>query len=238
MENKIQRVVRARIASFTSSILEIDSVDHSSTNGDLRETILKRLLTAILPKQFSVRSGFICDATGGVSRQLDLVIIDNYRTPEILLDGDVDFIPVEAALMAIEVKSIVKAGNGGALHQLQSQINSVTSLKPVTVVTHSSNVQSSYIVPFLLFGFKSDVTFDTLKSWFGELNGLNTICIFNRELRWRGKNIEQQNPLDKHEEVLRFVAMVVEIAERVTGLRKEAPRNMHYYIAGIPRVQR
>lgn len=108
--NKIQNVVRARLAGFAAKIAEITEIEHSSTNGDLRETVLKDLVTSILPKQFSVRSGFICDVFGGVSRQLDLVVVDNTCTPEVLLQGDAAFIPVEAALVVIEIKATIKTG--------------------------------------------------------------------------------------------------------------------------------
>ncbi len=237
--NKIQNVVRARLAGFAAKIAEITEIEHSSTNGDLRETVLKDLVTSVLPKQFSVRSGFICDVLGGVSRQLDLVVVDNTCTPEILLQGDAAFIPVEAALVVIEIKATIKTGEKGTLEQVKKQIDSVVALQPMIINGCVENLPTSrkieYKIPFLVFGFSSDVSKDNLLHWLNETQNLNGICVFQREYQWKSlkEGIMSRNADGTHSELLLFASSVVSAAETISAMRIGVPRNMYAYIEGV-----
>ncbi len=223
--NKIQNVVRARLAGFAAKIAEITEIEHSSTNGDLRETVLKDLVTSVLPKQFSVRSGFICDVLGGVSRQLDLVVVDNTCTPEILLQGD-------------EIKATIKTGEKGTLEQVKKQIDSVVALQPVVINGCVENLPTSrkieYKIPFLVFGFSSDVSKDSLLHWLNETQNLNGICVFQREYQWKSlEGITSRNADGTHSELLLFASSVVSAAETISAMRIGVPRNMYAYIEGV-----
>lgn len=50
-------------------------VDHPLLLGDARETIIRGILTRILPSVFEIGCGQIVDSTGNTSNQIDIVIV-------------------------------------------------------------------------------------------------------------------------------------------------------------------
>lgn len=79
---------------------------HGPTIGTFREAIWKSLFEQIIPKKFIVeQSVFIVDSKGGVSKEVDLAIIDELYTPYIFRQGHLKFVPIEAVAVAVECKS-------------------------------------------------------------------------------------------------------------------------------------
>lgn len=80
--------------------------EHGTTIGTFREAVWKELFEQIVPKKFVVeQSVFILDSHGSVSKEVDLVILDEMYTPYIFRQGHLKFIPIEAVAVAIECKS-------------------------------------------------------------------------------------------------------------------------------------
>jgi hypothetical protein len=52
-------------------------IDHPGESGRAREQILTAFIRRLVPSTFGVSTGFVIDAVGGLSRQLDVVV---YRT--------------------------------------------------------------------------------------------------------------------------------------------------------------
>ncbi len=89
---------------------------HGTTIGMCREDVWEELFQMVIPKKFVMEhSVFIIDAGGGVSKEVDLVIMDEMYTPYIFHYGRLKFIPIEAVAAVIECKS-----KGGGL---ESEIN-------------------------------------------------------------------------------------------------------------------
>ena len=82
-----------------------DALLHQGEKGRSREAILGDVLRQILPGCFSIGSGFIINCLGEISRQQDLVILDNYFNRPIQLAGGVGVYPVESVYATLEVKS-------------------------------------------------------------------------------------------------------------------------------------
>jgi hypothetical protein len=229
--NKIRSVIQARCHKFVAGIREVSQLDHKATNGDLRESMLKSVRADILPKRFSIRSGFICDMFGNVSPQLDIIVIDNACTPEIVLDSDVAFVPIEAALVAIEVKSTLNSGEHGALHQVEGQISKVYSLNPG--VTTTTGAQKYYNVHFMLFGFSTKLSRDYLRSWIQQNTSVKVICVLNNyTIVNHSKDLSIFESQNGAEEMLAFLASVIENAEQISRKREGEPRNMYHYLMG------
>jgi len=236
-KNKIQEVIKSKLAEVDSKIRAIKEVQHPGTNGDLRELIIKDLIALMLPKQFSIRSGFICDSIGGCSKQLDIIIIDNLRTPDLLLLDDVSFIPLEAALLVIEIKSVIQSSskhNKGTIEQVKQQIKSVLSLQNIII---NSNEKSVCKVPFILFGFSSHLSQRTLNKFLTENVNVFGVCVYQREYQGinREAKLEIKTNDEDFSELLAFLGDVVRAAELASGLRGSVPRNTHAYIKGIPK---
>jgi hypothetical protein len=65
-----------------------DLVSHGAEKGRIVEGVVGTALQTVLPKRFSIGSGFAITATGKTSTQLDLVIYDmQYNSPLILEGG-------------------------------------------------------------------------------------------------------------------------------------------------------
>lgn len=80
--------------------------EHGTTIGTFREVLWKDLFEQLVPKKFVVeQSVFIMDSKGKVSKEVDLVILDEIYTPYIFRQGHLKFIPIEAVAVAIECKS-------------------------------------------------------------------------------------------------------------------------------------
>jgi len=76
-------------------------ISHGPTVGNYREHILRSLLTKYLPSKFSVVTGFI----EGLSRQIDILIIDSTNYSPVFKEGDLVVARREAVRAIIEVKS-------------------------------------------------------------------------------------------------------------------------------------
>lgn len=92
LEGKFQR-----IASLTP---------HGGTSGSYHEEILRSVLRNFLTKRFSVKTGFIYLDEKSVSKQIDILIIDeNEPAAYVFQEGDVAIVMPEAVVAVIEVKT-------------------------------------------------------------------------------------------------------------------------------------
>lgn len=86
---------------------------HPTTTGTAREDTWKQLFEMIIPKKFVIeQSVFIIDSSfedeksqTGISKEVDLAIIDETYTPYIFQYGRIKFIPIEAVAVVVECKS-------------------------------------------------------------------------------------------------------------------------------------
>lgn len=86
--------------------LKLYNRNHPTTTGSLREDIWMQIFERIVPKKFVIeRSIFIIDSYRGISKEVDLAIIDNTYTPYIFQYGRLKYVPIEAVAAVIECKS-------------------------------------------------------------------------------------------------------------------------------------
>jgi hypothetical protein len=80
-------------------------IPHAGEKGAAREDVVRGFLKDYLPKRFGVGSGFVVDAAGAVSRQLDAVVYDQLAAPTFPVTDTQRFYPAEAVAGAISIKS-------------------------------------------------------------------------------------------------------------------------------------
>lgn len=85
--------------------LELQLMDHPGELGRDREKVIRAFLKRHLPKRFIVSTGFVFDATGKVSEQIDVIIADALVCPVFKTAGGIRFFPCEAVVAAGQVKS-------------------------------------------------------------------------------------------------------------------------------------
>ena len=122
MANKIiDELIEERIDIFRSAFAQRAKVlfhddekrnklRHPGEFGTYREGITRDFLQSFLPQRLAIDTGFIVNALGETSGQIDLVIYDPSLTPPLESKNRQRFFPVETVIAAGEVKSDVDKG--------------------------------------------------------------------------------------------------------------------------------
>ena len=122
MANKIiDELIEERIDIFRSAFAQRAKVlfhddekpnklRHPGEFGTYREGITRDFLQSFLPQRLAIDTGFIVNALGETSGQIDLVIYDPSLTPPLESKNRQRFFPVETVITAGEVKSDVDKG--------------------------------------------------------------------------------------------------------------------------------
>lgn len=120
MSNKIiDELIEERIDIFRSAFAQRAKVlfhdedkhnrlRHPGEFGTYRESITGDFLQSFLPQRLAIDTGFIVNALGEVSGQIDLVIYDPSLTPPLESQNRQRFFPIETVIAAGEVKSDVR----------------------------------------------------------------------------------------------------------------------------------
>ena len=77
---------------------------HHGEKGRGAEDVVRSMLQSVLPRRFSVGTGFIINSLQGASQQSDIVIYDHLWNSPIILPGGVGLFPIECVYSTIEVK--------------------------------------------------------------------------------------------------------------------------------------
>lgn len=106
------------IKFFESFANEIESkfqrvktlVPNRVASGNYHEEIIRTVLRNFLTKRYSVKTGFIYKSGGEISKQLDILIIDETSPAAYLFqEGDFAIVIPEAVMAILEVKTTLKA---------------------------------------------------------------------------------------------------------------------------------
>lgn len=82
-----------------------DVITHALTKGIEAETALADLLSALLPKRFDARKGFVIDSDGCQSNEMDLIVVDRDAVARLFDFRAFELVPIEAASACVEVKT-------------------------------------------------------------------------------------------------------------------------------------
>lgn len=123
---------------------EVNSINslflHQGVKGEGNENVLRNLLKKFIPKRYGVDTGIIIDKDGNSSKQVDIIIYDNYNYPEILGLTSVKMFPVDFVYATIEVKS--------KLTKIESNksIRNIESVRKLNIVDEKfSTIDQDYI---------------------------------------------------------------------------------------------
>lgn len=96
-------------------------VSHNLSSGESRESALRGQLEKYLPRRIGIEKGFVIDAHGGESQQIDVVIYD--KTVATVFDiNEIKYFPCEVVIAVGEVKSDILSTDKliDALHKIKS----------------------------------------------------------------------------------------------------------------------
>ncbi len=140
---------------ITSKFRRLQSiVGHPTASGDYHEEILRTVLRNFLSKRFSVKKGFIYAGPDQVSKQIDLMVIDeNSPAAYIFQEGDFAVVIPQAVVAIMEIKTTLNAPD---FDQALENISSAKSL-----MEFPANLTG------IVFGFDgTDPSDDILDDWF------------------------------------------------------------------------
>jgi hypothetical protein len=125
------------IESLNKGVLdELDltkSIKHPGENGRAREQILSKFIKKVLPKKYSVDTGFVIDANGKISNQIDIVIYrDDYHS--VLEIGNIKHFMVESVVAVIENKASI-----ASVSSLKQAFNNIQSVKSLDRTNNNKN---------------------------------------------------------------------------------------------------
>ena len=86
-------------------------VDHNVTLGDETEFAWVKFLDGMLPNRYEVSDGFVVDADGRCSDQIDVIVFDRQYSPPLFQAEKVQYVPAEAVYTVFEVKQRIDARN-------------------------------------------------------------------------------------------------------------------------------
>jgi hypothetical protein len=114
-------VVNALVQQVASDLRLTATLRHPGESGRAREQIITTFLARLVPEAFGVSSGFVIDAHGAVSRQVDIVVYRRGYHPVFKI-GEIPLFLIEAVAAAIEVKAQIRTASilQGALANLES----------------------------------------------------------------------------------------------------------------------
>jgi hypothetical protein len=81
-------------------------IEHPGESGRAREQILMAFIQQLIPSSFGVSTGFVVDALGGKSKQIDVVVYRTDFAPVFQIGGVKHFL-IESVVAVLEVKAAI-----------------------------------------------------------------------------------------------------------------------------------
>ncbi len=113
------------MADVHKQLRSTDAITHPGEKGRAREEVIRLFLRSFVPKQFGVDTGFVVDAHGNVSLQLDIIIhrTDYHPVFEI---GGLKYFMIESVAAVFQNRSDV--ASVASLHSALENLRSVKRL--------------------------------------------------------------------------------------------------------------
>ncbi|MCD4824431.1 MAG: hypothetical protein K8S55_07480 [Phycisphaerae bacterium] len=228
MPNQIHSILVAEIERVSALSAALGDIEHGSTVGEARESMLRDIFRRLLPSRYQVYSGIIVDTAGRQTPQLDAIIVEQGILPPYLLPSQAAVVPVEAALAAIEIKSTI---DQGAFDQLMRQQKAILELKP-QFITKSEQQNLKVSVVSFLFAFTSKLKPQRLQQEASKISNLLSICTLDGYYYSKlntGVDSKMMEPVTES-----FISFVSMLSTRLEQVREERPRDIpqvwHHYL--------
>lgn len=109
-------------------------ISHHPISGEARENVLRRFLTKYLSQRVGIEQGFVIDAQGQESKQIDVVIYDKTVATAFDVNG-VKYFTCEIVLAVGEVKSDINCRR-----DLEDALNKIKSVKELDRSNQGKNL--------------------------------------------------------------------------------------------------
>ncbi len=204
--NPFTQLITAKAQIMFGQIEQSKSITHRATKGSLREAYIRSFLTEIVPKNAELLGGFITDAFGTITPQIDLIGTEE-SLPLIKLDQGTCVAPVEAVRFWIEVKSILQTPH---IDEIKERLVSIDNM--IWHLLNGNNpigFKGQFQPPAFVVAFDCDVAKQTLESWLVNNKFLIAIVVIGKYALWRiDGSVGRTETIDNkgHNEELLFLA--------------------------------
>lgn len=229
--NQIRKIVQTKIDNIIQLSETIGDIKHNPSIGAIRESYLISFFKELIPNSVTLTSGFITDATGNISPQIDLIVTQKAALPLLKLKEELSLVPIESVLLIAEIKSNL---NTTDLSQIESQVSSLTSMN----LTGQMGKQN-FIIPNIILTYDTSVREATLIDWMKNNGNTVACCTFKKNTLLKDDNILILKNYDfeiKHHGVLSFVATFHKMLEYLCNQRDYKP-NLDTYLTGRPKEE-
>ncbi|UPR37056.1 hypothetical protein ISX50_17455 [Vibrio cyclitrophicus] len=227
--NQIREIVQAKIDNVIKLAEVAGGIQHNATIGELRESYLMDFFKELIPSSVSLTSGFITDAGGNISPQLDFIVTKKSALPLIEMKDGLSIVPIESVLLTAEIKSKLSTSH---FQQIENQNTKITSMN----ITGDMG-KNNFIVPSIILAYDHDISEERLVDWIGQNGNIVACCTFKRDTYLKNENVETFKNFDfniKHHGVLTFVSTFHQMLVYLDEKRDFRP-NLDVYLTGRPK---
>lgn len=145
--------LKARLQHESKIFSEV--LPHHGERGNNDEERIRQLLRKVLPKQFSVGTGFVMCSNSEVpvSSQTDIVIFDEWHNSALFQDVSASIFPIETVYGVVEVKRKLRRSGKGGLGKLLDDTLKIRVMQehkwnsvPQSVSTRTEESEGTYAV--------------------------------------------------------------------------------------------
>ena len=217
--NYIREFLSIELSNLKERAEVLSSFSHGATIGEAREALLRDLIRRLLPERYGLVSGIVTDIFGNQSPQLDAVVIDRSVIPPIMLAGESAAIPIEAAVLSIEIKTTV---NPSALEQIRRQADALQNM--------FKQIKGTQSLPLSLFGLKSDISSEFVKDFMIRYPRFVSACVLSDWtllLMQNGVQTVIPHPDSEHLPGIAYMGMTIAILDEACKTRNiESPSGL------------
>jgi hypothetical protein len=257
---KIYRnLVIERIRYALAAARAAQPLEHSGVKGAIREVLMADLFRPLLPADLGIASGIVISAFDeGQSAQQDIVIFDRRIIPPILFEQGPAIIPVESALICIEIKSKLTAVELRAAH------TNALSVKNLSLHAGRRDQSGKWIEgrtsgpSILLLALDTDLTpggeseIERVKTVLpGKHNWFSCICVVGRACLFPTEQVIYDRPTGtffkedhtpilgtwrevcadaEYAETLAFLSGVIQLIQRIGSARGTPPLDAYFSV--------
>ena len=161
-----------------------EKLEHMGLRGTARESLLKEVISQLIPEKYRIGSGTIVDVHETQSKQQDLFIFDAFNSPVFLKMESNSVVPVESVYATVEVKSTLTRDT---LRQSIENIRSVKTLEHNELQNSPIVFSRHNLIMGCIFSYTSDSSIETVARNVDEIcadipknQQPNIVCIFDK----------------------------------------------------------
>lgn len=257
MHQLYRSLVSERVRYAIAAAHAVQPLEHSGVKGAIREVLMADLFRPLLPADIGVATGILISAFDQhQSGQQDIIIFNKRILPPILFEQGPAIVPVESALVCIEVKSKLTST------ELQLAHESALTVRNLDMHSGARDANGQWIdvrasaVSSIVLALDTDLTpggkteVQRYKEHLGQNHPvLGGICVAGRSSWWPTERViydrpsgtyfkEDKTPItgewrevpsdENHSEILEMIGGILDLAQRIGASRGQPPLHSYF----------